>query len=72
MTAAKALAGSSIIEADGPEGKLFACVDPSARYSSPQVCRFRFSATLAPFRNVESAVAAIEKAGGEGLKGADR
>lgn len=54
-----------IIEAEGPEGRLFACVDPSARYCAGMVCRARFAANLAPYTDESAALAAIEAAGGK-------
>ncbi len=70
MTAARALAGSSMIEADGPGGRLFACIGPSR--DAPQVSDSRLLAHLRPFPDVQSAVAAIEAAGGVGIKGGKR
>jgi hypothetical protein len=52
-----------IIEAKGPEGRLFAGVDPEARYTSPRVCTFKFSATLCPYPSEEDARAALAAAG---------
>ena len=42
---------------------LFAFVDPASRYTEPQVCRFKFSATLAPYPDESSAHAALNDAG---------
>jgi hypothetical protein len=53
-----------MLQGEMPGGeKRFACVDPSARYTSPQVCQFRFSASLAPYASEEVARAALEAAG---------
>lgn len=70
MTAGKALAGSSMIEAEGPSGRLFACVGHGR--DEPQVSSTRTGAHLRPFPDVEAAVAAIEAAGGKGMKGGKR
>lgn len=59
-----------VIEAEGPEGRLFVGVDPAASsYIAPLVCRARFSATLAPFSNEAAALDAIEAAGGKVIEG---
>lgn len=44
-------------------GRLYAAVDPSARYVTPLPCTLRFAAQLAPYPSVEAAVAALEAAG---------
>ncbi|HZG10155.1 MAG TPA: hypothetical protein VEZ70_14360 [Allosphingosinicella sp.] len=52
------------IEAPHPTRlRLVACVDEAATYVSAQVCEFKFSATLAPFKSEADARAALEAAG---------
>jgi hypothetical protein len=46
---------------------LFAAVDPSARYVTPQVCERKFAAFLCPFNSREAAVAALEAAGAKAV-----
>jgi hypothetical protein len=50
----------------------YAYVDPTSCYSAPQVCRFRFSATLAPYRTPEAAREALEAAGAANIVEAAR
>jgi hypothetical protein len=50
----------------------FAAIDPASRYVSPQVCRFRFSAALAPFLSDEAARAALVEAGCSNIEEARR
>ena len=52
-----------IIEAAGPDGALFACVDPSARYCDSKPSALKFAARLTPYRDEAAAVAALEAAG---------
>jgi hypothetical protein len=53
-----------IIPATHPtRGTLLAAVDPSARFVEGRVCGSRISAMLAPFRDDESAIAALLDAG---------
>lgn len=57
---------STILEAIGPDGaKLFACVDPAARYVTPAVASSRFSASLNPFPDEATAQVALRAAGAE-------
>lgn len=41
----------------------FAFVDEAARYCAGQVCKFKFSATLAPYKSEDAARAALEAEG---------
>lgn len=52
-----------IMVADGPEGELFACVDPSARFVEASVARTKLAAALHPFQFEERAKAALLMAG---------
>lgn len=57
-------ATTAMLQGELPSGEiLFACVDPSSRYTPPQVCQFRFTAALAPYPSDEAARAALEAAG---------
>jgi hypothetical protein len=63
------MSGALLLRGDGcPEGPRFACVDPAARYTAPQVCQFKFSATLAPYPSEEAARAALVAAGAERIE----
>lgn len=56
--------GSPIISGEHPSlGKLYAAVDPSARYISPKVQELRFAALLTPFKTEADAVSALIEAG---------
>lgn len=48
-----------ILTAETPTGRVFAAVDPNARYCEARVAPSRFSATLTPFRTAEDAQAAL-------------
>jgi hypothetical protein len=54
---------SCFIEAEGPNGKLIAAVDPSARHVEGKPAALKFAALLTPFRDPETARAALEAAG---------
>lgn len=59
-----------VLEAPHPEkGRVYAAVDPAARYVSPRVCEFRFSALLSPYTSEEEARAALAEAGADMSKG---
>ena len=57
-----------VLVADGPEGPLFACVDPAARFNEPGVARTRFAAVLHPYPLDERAKAALIMAGGKNVR----
>ena len=62
-----------VLSGDVPGGgKLYAAVDPSARYVTPMPCAMRFAATLAPFPSVEAATAALAGAGAVLTQGGGR
>lgn len=62
-----------IVSGDLPDGaKLYAAVDPSARYCQPLPCAMRFAALLAPFPSVEAASAALGAAGAVSINGGGR
>jgi hypothetical protein len=52
----------------GDGSKLFAGVDAASRYVSPQVCTFKFTACLAPYRSEEAARDALTAAGAEKIE----
>lgn len=55
---------NAILEGEHPAlGKLFAAVDPHARYVQPKVSELRFAAMLMPFKSEAEATAALEAAG---------
>ena len=64
--------GKLMLQGQAPDGFLFACVDPDSRYCQPQVCAFKFSASLAPFTSEEAARAALNSAGAVIIKEAGR
>jgi hypothetical protein len=53
-------------------GKLYAGIDPSARYVTPEVKELRFAALLSPFGDVTTARAALEAAGAFDIEGGSR
>lgn len=54
----------NLLEGDVPGGvKLFAAIDPAARFVAPEVCQTRFAATLHPFTSEAEARAALKRAG---------
>ena len=53
-----------VLEADSPDGPLFAVVDPSARFVTPAVGSMRFAALLTPNSSVDAAREALAAAGG--------
>jgi hypothetical protein len=57
-----------VVTADGPAGRLFACVSPGARFTEAKVADSRLSAFLRPFPDEAAAKAALTSAGGENLK----
>lgn len=62
-----------VVSGDVPgAGKLYAAVDPSARYVTPLPCAMRFAALLAPFPSVEAAQAALAAAGAMLAEGGSR
>ena len=59
-----AKASSTIISGEHDTlGRLFAAVDPAARYVQPKVSELRFAALLTPFKSVAEAEAALVEAG---------
>lgn len=62
-----------VVSGDVPgAGKLYAAVDPSARYVTPLPCAIRFAALLAPFPSIDAATAALEAAGAVLAEGGGR
>lgn len=54
----------NVIIGDHPiKGRMFAVVDPSARYVTPSVASTRMGAWLAPFSNTAAALTALSEAG---------
>lgn len=52
------------LQGEKPSGEMFfAAWDSSAHHVSGQVCRFRFSATLAPYSTEDAARAALDAEG---------
>lgn len=56
------------LEADGPEGALFAFVDPQARYCEAGVGTRKFAASLHPHQTDERARLALIRAGGKNVR----
>ena len=53
-----------IIIGDHPsKGRMFAVVDPTARYVTPAVSSTRMGAWLAPYANTDAALTALAEAG---------
>jgi hypothetical protein len=52
-----------ILTADGPNGKLLAAVDPGVHHVEGRVANRKFAALLTPFKDPQSARAALEAAG---------
>lgn len=52
-----------MIAAEGPQGRLWACVDPSAHHVEGKVAPGRLTALLNPYRHEDEARAALVAAG---------
>lgn len=64
------MAKAQVIEGKRPDGsKLFASIDPAARYVTSRVAEIRFAALLTPFPALAEAQAALLDAGAEPLDG---
>ena len=61
-----------ILTAEGPRGLLFACIGPTARFSTPEVSDRRSTAVLHPYPDEDSAKAALVAAGGKLAVGGGR